>query len=192
MNYCDTNDCSEYEEEALWHCLADKDCRSCIKCTAYTSVPINQIKVPVVNLDKCHCGVCDNCRTVGDDHITRSDILASHKEIEKEIGNHFDKKFDQGKPRFDLLDPYFEEELAQVLEYGTRKYDENSWQDVPNALARYIAAMKRHLNAIQKGELIDGGPKGSGLPHHAHAAANMMFISYFTRLLMENEDNGNN
>ncbi len=94
--------------------------------------------------------------------------------------DHFGKKFDQDKARFDLIDPKFEEEIAQVLEFGARKYAPNSWQEVPDAFNRYTAAMRRHLCAIQKGELIDAD---SGLPHHAHMACNAMFISYFTRLL---------
>ncbi len=92
--------------------------------------------------------------------------------------DHFVKKFDMDKVRFDLLDPKFEEEVAQVLTFGASKYSANSWQDIPDALPRYIAALRRHLNAIQQGEVID---PDSGLPHHAHASCNMMFISHFIR-----------
>lgn len=94
---------------------------------------------------------------------------------------YHEAKHDQGKPRFDLIDPYFEEELAEVMAHGSEKYGDNSWQSVPDGLARYHGALRRHLVAVKKGELID---PDSGLTHMAHVSANAMFISY---LLRENE-----
>ena len=87
-------------------------------------------------------------------------------------------KHDHGKPRFDLIDPVFEEDLAKVMSFGAEKYSDNTWQTVPDGLQRYHGAIRRHLNAIQKGELID---PDSGLPHIAHVSANAMFISYLLR-----------
>jgi hypothetical protein len=84
-----------------------------------------------------------------------------------------DMKHDHGKARFDLLIPEFTEQMAQVMELGTRKYAENSWQHVPNGIHRYTAALHRHLNAWQQGEAID---KESGLSHMAHVAINAMFL----------------
>lgn len=96
-----------------------------------------------------------------------------------EDDKHFDKKFDQGKPRFDLIDPLFEKELATVMQHGADKYSANSWQTVPDAINRYRSALRRHLNAIELGELID---QDSGLPHTAHMAANVMFLSVLLRV----------
>ncbi len=94
------------------------------------------------------------------------------------VDPYFDKKFDQGKPRFDLIDPQFELDLANVMAHGAQKYEANSWQTVPDATNRYRAALRRHLNAIELGELID---PDSGLPHTAHISANAMFLSYLYR-----------
>lgn len=124
---------------------------------------------------------CTTCRKCTSYKSVPVKINTINKEKED---THFDKKFDKGKPRFDLLDPYFEEEIARVLEFGALKYSANSWQDVPDAMNRYIAAMRRHLCAIQKGELTD---QDSGLPHSAHMSCNAMFISYFTRKLTSPE-----
>lgn len=87
-------------------------------------------------------------------------------------------KFDDKKPMFDLIDPYFAEDLARVLTFGAAKYKPNNWQKVKNAKTRYIAALERHINAYKKGEVID--PE-SGLPHTAHIACNSMFLHYLDR-----------
>lgn len=82
-------------------------------------------------------------------------------------------KHDEAKPRFDLIPPIAELEVAKVLEYGTRKYDENNWRYVENPQARYMAAARRHINAWMQNESYDDE---SGLPHLAHAITSLMFI----------------
>lgn len=82
-------------------------------------------------------------------------------------------KHDTGKPRFDLIPPLAEREVAKVLEYGARKYAPDNWRKVDDATNRYLAAVRRHLNAWQTGEAID---QESGLPHLAHAATSLLFI----------------
>lgn len=82
-------------------------------------------------------------------------------------------KHDEAKPRFDLIPPIAELEVAKVLEYGARKYDENNWRYVENPQARYMAAARRHINAWMQNESYDDE---SGLPHLAHAITSLMFI----------------
>ena len=87
-----------------------------------------------------------------------------------------DMKYDQGKPRMDLLldgCPNALEAVASILTFGAQKYAAHSWQSVDNGDARYKAALLRHLTAHAKGEVND--PE-SGMPHLAHAACNAMFI----------------
>lgn len=86
------------------------------------------------------------------------------------------RKDDESKERYDLVLPEFERDLARVLTYGAKKYDANSWQKVDGAVDRYYAALRRHLAAWRAGEKTD---KESGLPHLAHAACNVMFLSHF-------------
>lgn len=88
-------------------------------------------------------------------------------------------KFDNGKTRFDLLSPDFELQMAKVLTHGANTYGENSWQGVPNAVSRYTAALKRHTNAMSRGEVLDDGPGGTGCTHAACIAINAMFLHYF-------------
>lgn len=90
--------------------------------------------------------------------------------------NSVGKKNDDGKLRFDLLPPEFEEAVTEVLTYGAKKYGENNWKQVENATERYYAALRRHLNAWRQGEISD--PE-SGLDHLAHVATNVLFLMYF-------------
>lgn len=82
-------------------------------------------------------------------------------------------KHDEAKPRFDLIPPIAELEVAKVLEYGASKYDANNWRYVENPQARYMAAARRHINAWMQNESYDAE---SGLPHLAHAITSLMFI----------------
>lgn len=83
-------------------------------------------------------------------------------------------KHDLGKPDFSLIDPYWHEDVAQVLTFGAKKYKRNNWQKNTDK-NRTIAALERHLNAIKKGELID--PE-TNMQHTAHIACNSMFLHY--------------
>lgn len=82
-------------------------------------------------------------------------------------------KFDQEKPRMDLLDREALEGLAAVLGFGAEKYAAHNWRG-GIAHSRLIAAAMRHLMAISDGEDID--PE-SGLPHVDHLGCCWMFLS---------------
>lgn len=86
-------------------------------------------------------------------------------------------KHDSGKPRFELYDTYFLEDVARVLTLGAQKYADNNWQEV-RPWKRYLGALFRHSFAILRGEVFDNE---TGLQHAAHAAANLMFIHYMIR-----------
>jgi hypothetical protein len=83
-------------------------------------------------------------------------------------------KYDNNKPKMDLLDWSALEGLARVLTFGASKYEPNNWRSgIVNS--RLIASLLRHLAAIQRGEDID--PE-SGLPHIDHLGCNWLFLSY--------------
>jgi hypothetical protein len=69
--------------------------------------------------------------------------------------------------KYDLTKPRWE-----VLTFGAKKYQTNSWQKV-EPKERYFAACLRHLTAWQKGEQLD---QESHLPHLAHALCCLMFL----------------
>lgn len=99
----------------------------------------------------------------------------------KEAGRNSDGKADTGKIRMGLLFTQFSEFLegtADVLTFGAEKYPkpplDDSWRDVPNAIARYTDAFYRHIQAyFGKGEEFD--PE-SGRHHLFHAICNLLFI----------------
>lgn len=84
------------------------------------------------------------------------------------------RKDDADKLRYDLMDVNFEEEMAKVLTEGAKKYEENSWQNVPNAKERYYAALRRHTAAYRKGELIN--EEDGNVNTLAQIAINAMFL----------------
>ena len=93
-------------------------------------------------------------------------------------------KYDNEKPRMDLLDPVALEGLAKVLTFGAQKYAAHNWRK-GIANSRLIAAMLRHLFAIMRGEDID--PE-SGLPHIDHLGCCWMFLSNNMKVRPEMDD----
>ena len=102
---------------------------------------------------------------------SRIDIIGTNGNT----AEHYDQgvKYDTDKPMMDLIPPIMEMEVAHVLTFGAAKYGPDNWRKVPDLRRRYIAAAKRHINALQQGEERD--PE-SGLHHAAHAVCCLMFI----------------
>jgi hypothetical protein len=95
-------------------------------------------------------------------------------------------KNDAGKPRYDLLPVAPIREMAEVLEFGSRKYDSNNWRSAnPVPLSRHYAAVQRHLNQWWSGE--DTDPE-SGMRHLAHAATTIMFIMELSKSRPQSDD----
>lgn len=88
--------------------------------------------------------------------------------------NEIGLKYDQEKPRMDLLDPEFLEGVARVLTFGARKYAVQNWRNGIST-SRNIAAALRHISAFNRGEDID--PE-SGYSHLYHAACCLMFTAW--------------
>lgn len=96
-----------------------------------------------------------------------------------------DMKFDSDKCRLDLIDPAFTEGVGNVLTFGAKKYEAESWKTVKNGLRRYLAAAERHILAIKKGEINDSE---SGLPHAYHAATDLMMAQWFVDQQVDKPD----
>ena len=86
-------------------------------------------------------------------------------------------KYDDNKPRYDLVPWSVFEDSVRVLGFGAKKYEVDNWKKVHDAKHRYIAAAFRHLVARSEGEILD--PE-SGLPHTAHAICCLLFLAWFT------------
>lgn len=81
-------------------------------------------------------------------------------------------KFDEGKPRYDLLPMEFLHGTAVILTFGAVKYTDRNWE-LGMDWGRPFAACMRHLWKWWWGEEKD--PE-SGLPHLWHAACNIAFL----------------
>lgn len=96
----------------------------------------------------------------------------------KKIPSSNGAKFDDHKPRLDLIDPEFEISLGRILTYGVKIHGEASWKTIPNPEKRYLAALKRHTNAMARGEIVDSG---TGESHAACIGINAMFLDWFQK-----------
>jgi hypothetical protein len=93
-------------------------------------------------------------------------------------------KYDQEKPRVDLLDPLALEGIANVLAFGAKKYAAHNWRG-GISYSRLIAAIIRHTFAILRGE--DTDPE-SGLPHVDHLGCSVMFLSNMMKTRPDMDD----
>lgn len=101
----------------------------------------------------------------------RIDVIGSNGPT----GDHYQPgvKFGGAKPMMDLIPPLMELEVARVLTAGAQKYSPDNWRQVPDLRRRYIAAAKRHINALSQGIALDDE---TGLHHAAHAVCCLMFL----------------
>ena len=82
-------------------------------------------------------------------------------------------KADAGKPRLTLVPPEIIWAIAEVREYGCRKYgDPENWKKV--SPQRYRDAMFRHMMAYLAA--FHDRDQESGLPHLWHLATNVAFL----------------
>ena len=75
------------------------------------------------------------------------------KEEEIKSNKNVSKKndFKDNKLRWDLLPLAEIEDIVAVYTAGSKKYGDNNWQNLPNGLQRYKAALFRHLLCYEKG-----------------------------------------
>jgi hypothetical protein len=96
-------------------------------------------------------------------------------------------RFNEGKIRYDLIEPYAVEQLAKVFTKGAEKYAVRNWEGGMK-WSKMIASLKRHIAAYEKGEDFD---QESGLYHMAHAAWNAMALISYYKLYPQGDDRQN-
>lgn len=88
-------------------------------------------------------------------------------------------KYDDNKPRWDLL-PL--EEIADVVDVytaGAAKYGPNNWKHLEDGYDRFKAALFRHLLAHERGETND--PE-TGCKHLAQVVWNAIAMLYYAKI----------
>lgn len=93
-------------------------------------------------------------------------------------------RYNEGKLRFDLVNPYAHKDLVKVLTLGANKYFDRNWEK-GFSWSSVIASLKRHLNALEAGEDYDNE---SGLLHISHVAANAHFLNTFYYIFPQGDD----
>lgn len=104
-------------------------------------------------------------------------------------------RFNQGKPRWSLVDFDALEAMVRVLEFGATKYSDHNWKKGLKT-TEIVESLLRHTFAYLRGEDIDPESK---LPHIGHILCNAMFLAYTqkykpefdTRFIDENKLNIN-
>lgn len=96
-------------------------------------------------------------------------------------------KADLGKPRPSLVPTEIVWAIAEIREYGNRKYhDPDNWKTVE--WQRYLDALDRHVLLLNEDPF--GIDEESGFPHLWHVACNVAFLcSMMDGQLKENMEN---
>ncbi len=94
------------------------------------------------------------------------------------------RKFDNDKPRTDLLPTKPLLDIAEILAFGAKKYGERNWETGMRWSRLYGAAL-RHLWAWFAGEEND---KETGRSHLAHAACCVIFLMQYNYTKREFDD----
>lgn len=101
-----------------------------------------------------------------------------------EENKHKGLRFNTGKLRFDLVQPFAHQQMVQVLTKGAEKYAERNWER-GMAWSNVIASLKRHLQAIESGEDYDAE---TGELHAAHLACNAHFLTAYYKIYPQGDD----
>jgi deoxycytidine triphosphate deaminase len=95
-------------------------------------------------------------------------------------------KFDSGKARYDLIDPFMLEAMAQVLAHGAVKYGPDNWK-YGLTTSRLFASAMRHAWAFYRGENLD---HDSAMDLCAQVMTNMMMIGWIRKNRPDRDDRG--
>lgn len=93
-------------------------------------------------------------------------------------------RYNEGKPKWSLVDFRSLEDMVKVLEFGMKKYSRGNWKrGLP--INDLYDSLQRHLVSFMEGEDMDSE---SNCSHLGHAMCNLMFMSYVMRKKREEFD----
>lgn len=93
-------------------------------------------------------------------------------------------RYNEGKLRYDLMNPFALEQLAKIFTMGAAKYAPRNWEKGMK-WTTILASLHRHLAAIDKGEDYD---KESGLLHSAHVEWNAHALTAYYKIFPQGDD----
>jgi hypothetical protein len=86
-------------------------------------------------------------------------------------------RYNNGKPKWSLINYESLIPLIRVLEFGANKYAPDNWKKEMEP-KEILNSLQRHLADLMDGKTVD---EESGLPLIGHIMANAMFYSYHTK-----------
>ena len=110
------------------------------------------------------------------------------KDLTATTGKGNGLRYNQGKLRYDLVEPHAFRDFVEVLTDGANKYFDRNWQK-GLSWTSVLASLKRHIAAIELGE--DYDPE-SGRLHIAHAACNVHFLNAFYYIFPQGDNRPKN
>lgn len=109
----------------------------------------------------------------------------TYEKIDPELlGRGGGMRHNEGKLRFDLLQPLATEDLTKVMTKGALKYAERNWEKGMN-WSTVLASLKRHISEFEKAQDYDSE---TGLLHISHAAANIHFLNAYYYIYPQGDD----
>lgn len=81
----------------------------------------------------------------------------------------------EGKPNLSKVSPSLKREMAEIFDYGDKKYGHMNWMhyEDPNEI---VSALERHLDAWKTGDFKDSE---TGKSHLAHICCNAQILHYW-------------
>lgn len=171
MRYHEIGEKFEYNGVVLEVMDGEKVYRRCLSCHLGESACGNLDCVGETRLDGkfVYFKLVEQCKT--------KDMEEKNRENTPSIKN--DRLDD--KLRWELLPLEDVEDIVRVYTAGAKKYGENKWQDLPDGIRRYKAALLRHLVEFDKGNEIDEETGSLHLAAVAWNAIAMLHISKKTK-----------
>lgn len=93
-------------------------------------------------------------------------------------------RYNNGKDRYDLLEPYAIQQLVKVFSRGAEKYEPYNWEKGMK-WSSVLASLKRHVAAFEQGKDLDDETL---LPHMAHAAWNALALVSYMKIAPQYDD----
>lgn len=105
-------------------------------------------------------------------HYEETTGLAWDSDSKPEVKEDEAVKYDEGKPRWDLIPVVALSAVVDVLTFGANKYGDRNWEKGTN-YSRIYRALFGHVMSWWSGETMD---KETGSHHLAHAACCCLFL----------------
>jgi len=93
-------------------------------------------------------------------------------------------RFNEGKPRYDLVPQFAQLQYVKVLTAGAKKYSDDNWKKGMK-WSKVLASMKRHIAAYERGEDYD---QETGILHAGHIMCNAAFLAEYYKIYPQGDD----